>query len=113
MEKFANEPALLAALIRLMSFIVPQVHLLIDGESTVNRFISMTNVMIELSEYHPSVLLEGMSFYEKMCVHVDVQSASNLQQGRMAKLFDKVIHLINDITFSQKWQHIFHPTSMH
>lgn len=98
MEKLAYEPSFLATLIRLMSYLLPHLHLLNDGASIINRFSTMLTTMIELSEFHPSILLEGLAFFESMYNNI---ISMNKRQG-MQNLFQTVIPYMKQIMAPQK-----------
>lgn len=69
-EKMAFEPTLLAVLIRLMTYLVPRVHLIQEHDGNIaSRFCSMTRCMLKLSNYHPGVVMEGLSFFESLLSH--------------------------------------------
>ncbi len=97
MEKLAYEPSFLATLIRLMSYLLPHLHLLNDGASIINRFSTMLTTMIELSEFHPSILLEGLAFFESMYNNI---ISMNERQG-MQNVFQTVIPYMKQIVAPQ------------
>lgn len=66
----AFEPTLLAVLIRLMTYLVPRLYLIRDHDGNIaSRFCSMTKCMLKLSNYHPGVAMEGLSFFESLSSH--------------------------------------------
>lgn len=66
----AFEPTLLAVLIRLMTYLTPRLYLIQEHDGNIaSRFFSMTTCMLKLSNYHPGVVIEALSFLESLCLH--------------------------------------------
>ena len=66
-EKFASEPALVAAIVRLMSTLLPWISQVTDIDTWVaNRFSCYTSVIIDCLD-HPIIMLEASIFYESLC----------------------------------------------
>lgn len=91
------EPSLLSSLIRLMSYIVPQLHTLKDKSHLITQFASMTTTMIELSGLNQSVILEGMAFFESIVLH----SSSEV----IRDIFQSIEPLLTKLLFSRKLVH--------
>jgi len=66
-ERFSTEPSLLSVLIRLATSLVPYLDLIQESDSSIlNRFGAMIPSLIELSDRHPSVVIEGIAFFERL-----------------------------------------------
>eukprot|EP00554_Chaetoceros_debilis_P010162 CAMPEP_0194107668 /NCGR_PEP_ID=MMETSP0150-20130528/7501_1 /TAXON_ID=122233 /ORGANISM="Chaetoceros debilis, Strain MM31A-1" /LENGTH=2481 /DNA_ID=CAMNT_0038796151 /DNA_START=23 /DNA_END=7465 /DNA_ORIENTATION=- len=78
-EKAAVEPAFLAVLIRLMAFLVPRLHLILrDDANVASRFSSMVSLILSTSNYHPSVVAEGLTFFECLSKHKKLLAAISI-----------------------------------
>lgn len=64
-EKMASEYAFLAVLLRLMSFIIPYLKILLAEDNNIlPRFCVMARLILERHGDHPGVAFEGFIFYE-------------------------------------------------
>uniref|UniRef100_A0A7S1Z2J4 Uncharacterized protein n=1 Tax=Ditylum brightwellii TaxID=49249 RepID=A0A7S1Z2J4_9STRA len=78
-EKFAAEPAFLAVLLRLMTFLLPRLHLFMATDPSIaSRFSSMAATVMESCSFHPSVVFEGFVFFERLFAHRHLLSNDKL-----------------------------------
>ena len=73
----------------------------------------MITVIIEISGYHSSVVLEGMSFYELLNICVNSLSGCHLELMGTRDIFSMVTPLINKIISPHKCQKLFHAENAH
>ena len=78
-EKAAFEPSLITVLLRLMTYLVPRLYLLRHNAGSVSsRFYSMASLMIKHTNFHSSVVFEGLAFFEKLSTHRKLLAKSAL-----------------------------------
>lgn len=69
----AAEASFLAVLLRLMSFMVPSLHLLASYEPDAGeRLSAMGQMMLEAFGDHPVVFTEAMAFFEQLSLHTSL-----------------------------------------
>jgi len=84
-EKFAAEPAFLAVLLRFMTLLLPRLHLIESTDPCIaSRFSSMASSIMENSVMHPTVFVEGFSFFERLTVYTNLLSKGRLSVSNTA-----------------------------
>mmetsp|Transcript_8614 Transcript_8614/g.24768 ORF Transcript_8614/g.24768 Transcript_8614/m.24768 type:complete len:2534 (-) Transcript_8614:705-8306(-) len=69
-EKLSSESSFLAALLRLMTMLVPLLHHVQATDPTAStRFSCMATIILECQNNHPAVVVEAMAFYEVLAKH--------------------------------------------
>jgi hypothetical protein len=70
-EKMASEIVFLAAILRLMSSLLPFLHhLKTEDKDVARRFAFMASVILDSHAAHPAVFIEGMAFFEVLSSHL-------------------------------------------
>jgi hypothetical protein len=69
-EKMTTEIAFLAVLLRLMTYLIPFLHVVASKDCDVaRRFSIMSTVVLESHGSHPTIFVESMAFFEVMATH--------------------------------------------
>ena len=102
-ERASFEPALLAVLIKLMTYLLPRLALLHreDG-SAASRFSSMVDLMVKKSKFHVSVVLESLIFFDCLSAHNKLLSSQYISVTGSGNVQSSVLALTNGILDAQR-----------